>query len=280
MFFTAKYDRVFRSIFIDDNDHELLEGLLSTCLDSKIKIIKLLKTELSVNSNKERVKRLDLLVKSLDSMINLELNTNSNLAIKVRNLNYFSSFYSSNTSIGNDYDTKTSYIHIDLFYDMNFSKPDIDEYYLYSKISDDLYVDNFKIITINMDKIMQYWFDNDLKMIKKYDLLIMLNLEPSDLDRLEMIGHNKELIKKYKEKVCKLNEDYDFLAPVSAERDYIMLLNTEKKLELEEANKQGKLENKLQVIKNMQKAKFTKEQILTSLGIAEDEYNRILSMEK
>jgi hypothetical protein len=163
---------------------------------------------------------------------------------------------------------------------MNFSKPDIDEYYLYSKISDDLYVDNFKIITINMDKIMQYWFDNNLRMIKKYDLLIMLNLEPSDLDRLEMIGHNKELIKKYKEKVCKLNEDYDFLAPVSAERDYIMLLNTEKKLELEEANKQGKLENKLQVIKNMQKAKFTKEQILTSLGINEDEYNRIINMEK
>ena len=55
MFFTAKYDRVFRSIFIDDNDHELLEGLLSTCLDTNIKIIKLLKTELSVNSNKERV---------------------------------------------------------------------------------------------------------------------------------------------------------------------------------------------------------------------------------
>ena len=89
MFFTAKYDRVFRSIFIDDNNHELLEGLLSTCLNSKVKIIKLLKTELSVNSNKERVKRLDLLVESLDSIINLELNTNSNLAIKVRNLNYF-----------------------------------------------------------------------------------------------------------------------------------------------------------------------------------------------
>ena len=47
-FYTAKYDRIFRSIFVDDEDYTLMEALLSECLDTNVKIIRYLKSELSI----------------------------------------------------------------------------------------------------------------------------------------------------------------------------------------------------------------------------------------
>ena len=129
MFFTAKYDRIFRSIFVNDDSYFLLEALLSKCLNKDVKIIKLLKTELGVNSSKERVKRLDLIAETNGQKINVELNTSFNNATRVRNFNYFTSFYSSNTMIGEVYDYKTDFIHLDLSYQMGTNAPLIDEYY-------------------------------------------------------------------------------------------------------------------------------------------------------
>ena len=300
-FFTSKYDRVFRSIFIDDDDHHLLEALLSKCLDKDVKIIKLLKTELGVNSTKERVKRLDLIVETNGEKINVELNTSFNNATRVRNFNYFTSFYSSNTQIGEIYDYKTDFIHLDLSYQMGTSAPLIDEYYVYSKKYDNKYVDNFKLIVFNMDKIMKFWYDNNEKMIKKYDLFMMLDLNKEELSSLRKISSNKVIINEYTKKVCKLNEDYDFLAPISAEQDYIMLMNTEKQMAVEEGHaegynigvkegvkegikegikqgiEQGTMQRNAEIIKNMQKSSLTKEQILEYLNIDEAEYNRIIS---
>ena len=41
-FYTAKTDRVFKTIFVSDEDHHLMEALLSECLDGNVKIIKYL----------------------------------------------------------------------------------------------------------------------------------------------------------------------------------------------------------------------------------------------
>ncbi|MBR4231575.1 MAG: hypothetical protein IKR74_05450, partial [Bacilli bacterium] len=168
----------------------------------------------------------------------------------------------------------------------------------------DLYINNFKIIVINMDKIMKFWYDNDKKSIKKYDLIMMLDLQPNELNELKEISPNKDIIDEYKGKVCKLNEDLDFVAPISAEQDYIMLINTQKQMAVEqgfaegkekgynEGKEQGYIEGKeqgieqgieqerFQIIQNMQNANFTKEQILKCLDIDEDEYNRIIDEKK
>ena len=292
MFFTSRYDRIFRTIFVDDTDFHLLEALLSTCLDKDIKIIKILKTELSVSSSKERVKRLDLLVETNGEKINIELNTSFDDATKVRNFNYFTAFYSSNAKIGERYDYKTEFIHIDLSYHMGLNKPVFTDYYVCNKDGNDLYINNFKIIVINMDKIMKFWYDNDKKSIKKYDLIMMLDLQPNELNELKEISSNKDIIDEYKGKVCKLNEDLDFVAPISAEEDYIMLMNTQKQMAVEqgfaegkekgyiEGKEQGIEQERFQIIQNMQNANFTKEQILKCLDIDEDEYNRIIKEKK
>ena len=66
-FYTAKYDRVFRKIFVNAKDYKLLEAVLSACLDKDVKIIKFIDTELNVRNVKERVKRLISLSNLLES---------------------------------------------------------------------------------------------------------------------------------------------------------------------------------------------------------------------
>ena len=237
-FYTAKNDRVFRSIFVNDNDHHLLEALLSVCLKKDVKIVRILKTELSVKDVKEKVKRLDLVMEAKGEKINLELNTNFQKPIKVRNLNYFSGFYSENTKIGETYDYKTMFIHIDLSYGLGKNNPEEKTYTLNCPEYGDLYVENFKIVVFNMDRIMKFWYDKDQEGIEKYKLLIMLDLLPNELTKLYKISQN-ELVKEYKGKVCKLNEDLDFIAPVSAEEDFIALMNTEKEYAVEQGFEQG-----------------------------------------
>ena len=167
---------------------------------------------------------------------------------------------------------------------MGTNAPLIDEYYVYSKKYNTKYVDNFKLIVFNMDKIMNFWFDNNEKMIKKYDLFMMLDLSKDELSSLREISSNKLIIDEYMKKVCKLNEDYDFLAPISAKQDYIMLMNTEKQMAVKEGIKQGIeqgiLQRNIGIINNMQNAGFTKEQILKSLDISEEEYNKIINIKK
>ena len=82
---------------------------------------------------------------------------------------------------------------------------------------------------------MKFWYDKDQEGIEKYKLLIMLDLLPNELTKLYKISQN-ELVKEYKGKVCKLNEDLDFIAPVSAEEDFIALMNTEKEYAVEQGN--------------------------------------------
>ena len=267
-FYTARNDRMFRAVFVDDNDYTLMENLLSDCLDEEVKIIKYLKTELSIKSNKERVKRLDLLVEVKGKRINLELNTSFGKIIKVRNFNYFTAFYSEQTAIGETYDYATEFIHIDLSYDMGKSESVKNEYTVYSKTSGDNYIDNFKIIVFNMDRIMKFWYDKDRKGIEKYKHLLMLDL---DKESLEELSKNDKIVDVYRKKIMRKNEEYDFIAPVSAERDAIMLHNTELKYEREQGVEEGKRE----VINKMLEKNIPIETIVEVTGISKKEIDDI-----
>jgi predicted transposase/invertase (TIGR01784 family) len=274
-FYAAKYDRMFRT-FVDDNDYHLMEALLSTCLDKEVKIVKYLKTELSVKKSVEKVKRLDILVKADGEYVNLELNTLFDTTIKVRNFIYFSSFYSENTNLGDSYDYKTPFIHIDLSYRMSLNEPAKATYCMYSKEADANYVDNFKIIVFNMDKIMKFWYDKNVKEIDKYKLLIMLDLKK---DELETLSKDDRLVNEYKEEVTKLNENYDFIAPLSLEEDAIAVENTRIKIAeekgIEQGIEQGAQEKEIAIAKNMLNMNMSLEIISQATGLSKEEIKNI-----
>ncbi len=74
-FVTARNDRVFKGVFVDEYNHYLMESLLSECLDKKVKIIKYKKVELGVSNVSEKSKRLDVIVECEGKRIIVELNT-------------------------------------------------------------------------------------------------------------------------------------------------------------------------------------------------------------
>ena len=147
---TAKYDRIFKSIFVDDKDYTLMEALLSDCLGTKVRVIRYLPSELSVKRVKEKVKRLDVLIEADGKYINVEIDTSVDISRKVRNFNYFTAFYSSRTAIGEKYDVKTDFIQIDLAFGIGGNNPIIDNYYITSVESGKKYLDNFQIILVNI----------------------------------------------------------------------------------------------------------------------------------
>ena len=72
-FYTAKNDIVFKTIFIDNKDHTLMNALLSEILDTDVKVIKYLKNELDIKDVGEREKRVDALIDANGKRIHLEL---------------------------------------------------------------------------------------------------------------------------------------------------------------------------------------------------------------
>ena len=119
----------------------------------------------------------------------------------------------------------------------------------------------------NMDKLKEVWYHEGGKGIKGYKHLLMMDLQPEELDELG----NDKVVKKYKERLEKMNDIDTYIPPISREQDAIMLENTFRRYYREEGLKEGREEgikegreeglkqgieqgieqNKLEVIKKM-----------------------------
>ena len=90
-----------------------------------------------------------------------------------------------------------------------------------------------------MDKITDYWYNLDMKKVKEYKHLIMLDLEKDDLDK---ISNGDDFVKAYEDKVTELNNQETFRSFMSYEEDQRLIQNTEKHMAYEEGTKQEKIE--------------------------------------
>ena len=237
-FYTLQTDQMFKSVF--GSNLKLLERLLEEILEESVEVIRILPTELSVKKVTDRVKRLDLLVKAKDRYLNIEINTSYTLATKVRNLNYFTDFYSSRTKSGKEYDLETEYLHISLNYNMSKKVPEKCIYKLTDIKHKVNFVENFKIIEVNVDKYKDIWYDKDEKKLENKEMLVLIGLNEEEMKEYNKYTKDKE-IKEVVERVKEMNEDDVFVAKISAEEDAILLHNTEVKLAkdegIEQANK-------------------------------------------
>ena len=73
-FFTAKNDKVFKTIMADEDNKKMLIKFLERILNKKIEELTYLKNELTINYPLEKRKTVDVLVKTEDLYIHLELN--------------------------------------------------------------------------------------------------------------------------------------------------------------------------------------------------------------
>lgn len=263
-FYTAKYDRVFKTILCDEDNKELLQEFLTRLLKKKVEIIEFLRTELPVATTVEKVKTVDVLVKVDGEYTHIEINSNMPKYLHIRNFIYFSSIYSKKVQRGEEYDFVTKFLHIDLTYGMNSDR----EYIRYFIQSDDKekYLENIEIIEYNMDKIMEYWYNDNEEKIHEYKHLIMLDLETKGLKKL---SEGDGFVEKFEEKITDLNEQETFQSAMTIEQDQKLILNTEKKISYQEGVEQKQLEIAKSMLKeNMDIPMISK---ITGLSIEEIE---------
>ena len=73
-FYKASTDAAFKAIFTKKENRDLLEKLIETCLDKKVKVISLEPVEVLKENLYIKGKTLDVLVATKEEMINIEMN--------------------------------------------------------------------------------------------------------------------------------------------------------------------------------------------------------------
>lgn len=158
---TARFDRVFKAIFCDEDDLALFQEFLTRLLGKKVEHIKLLQNELPVRTTKEKVKTVDVFALVDDEYTHIELNTEATEYIRFRNFNYFTTLFNKKTLRGEEYDPSIKFIHFDFSYGLGRNTPLKREYTVTYLEDGTSYVNHFKIVEYNMDKLYYFWYHKD-----------------------------------------------------------------------------------------------------------------------
>ena len=122
-FYTCKYDRPFKEIFLNEQNKHLLKGLLETILKTEIDKIELKPSELNSNNINIKRKYLDALIYVKGKKIGIEVNSNAEENyLRPRNASFIFNIYSSHTLVSETYDEKTDIIQINLSYNLKDKK--------------------------------------------------------------------------------------------------------------------------------------------------------------
>ena len=193
---------------------EFLIAILEPIIDKKIEDLQILNPNLIQDYYKIRGQRLDLLVKTKNEIINVELNNNYSEEIKIRNLHYIFKLASENTERGNKYKVGHSIIQVNLnFYNSKYEKS---IYTLYDKINKIELTDYIKIYNVGIDKYIKNYYNNDKKFTKGEEALIMLDLDKKELEEL---SEKSDIVDKYKKEVIKANNDQFVVDWISREEE-------------------------------------------------------------
>ena len=278
-FYTCRYDLAFKYVMLNEDNIEILKIILEFILKERINKIKLLKTELTQDNISIKGKRVDAYVETDNNKINIEVNSNYKDYIHIRNMAYMCNFYEKNYLSGKQYDYNDNFIQINLTYGLSKKDNKLIRKYELRDVDGKIFVENFIIYEINMDKIMKFWYDRDEKKIDEFKHLIMLDLKLEDLRFLS----KDKVIKKFMEKIKKVNDDPKFQAYMTYEEDQEKIKNTEiaeatkKGIEqgIEQGIKEGIDKGIIQTIKNMKKAKISLQKISEITGYSVDEISKL-----
>ena len=192
----------------------LLKNIIESVLEKEIIELKILNPNLIQDYFRLRGQRLDLLVKTEDEIINVELNTNYSEEIMIRNLHYIFKLASENTERGNKYKIDHSIVQINLNY--YYSKYEKSIYTLYDKKHEIELTNYIKIYNIGIDKYIKNYYNNDKKFTKGEEPLIMLDLGKQELEEL---SEKSDIVNKYKKEAIKANEDELIVNWISREEE-------------------------------------------------------------
>ncbi len=233
-FYTCRYDRAFKEVFMNEANKDLLIYLLEGVLKLKIKKVEYLNLEQNSDNIYVKRKHFDLFLKTDIGNIQVEVNASNLNYVKPRNMSYLCAIYSHHVLKGQNYTQETKIIQINFSYGLQDTE-DMRVYYVQDK-SQKHYVENFTIYEINMEKYINYWYTKDKEKIEANKEIIMLDL---GLEELKLLSLKDGMVKKYMEEIKRVNEDPDFFEYMSAEEDNRKIENSIRQEMTERGLKEG-----------------------------------------
>ena len=276
-FYSCRYDRTFKEVFLNPKNEDLLKALLEDILKVKIEIKKILPTELIVGNNIIKSKRVDALILATNKKIEIEINASINEYVYVRNMAYICNVYSTNALVGDSYNQDIDIIQINLTWGLDYEESKR-EFRIIDK-NGNVYVKNLLIMEINMEYYKKIWYSKDEKKIKENELLVMLDLNEGELKKMPK---SDKISEKYVESVTIVNNDPFFQEYMSHEEDQRKMQNSL----IREAEDSGydkgiklgeeKLEQeKIKMIKNMLNEKIDINTISKIANLSIEKINKI-----
>ncbi len=245
-FYTCKYDRAFKEVFMKEDNKDILSKLLESILKVEIKDIEYLNLERNVDNINIKRKHLDLNLKTNIGHIQVEVNTSTERYVKPRNFSYICDIYSHYTLTGEEYLEDTLIVQINFSYGLNYKE--LIRKYMIQDDNKNKYIKNFIIYEINMEKYMEIWYNKDEEEIEKNKYIMMLNLLPEELRSL---SKKDRMVLKYMSELERVNENPRFREYMSAEEDNRKIENSLKREYTEKGIEEGIKESSISIAKAM-----------------------------
>ena len=220
-FYTCRFDRPFKEVFLNPKNKDLLKALLELVLEIKIDRIEIRSTELLSGNIGLKDKRVYALVYAGDKKIEIEINSENRDYVRPRNMAYLCNIYQSHTLRGEEYNEDTDIIQINFTYGLGEKKEAKREYKVRDKEGKE-YVKNFKIYEINMDYYKKIWYDKNEDEIEKNKYIVMLDLDKEELEKMP----KDKIVDKYITNVTIVNDDPEFQEYMSKEEDERKIKNS------------------------------------------------------
>lgn len=265
-FYTCKYDRPFKEVFLNPRNKDLLKALLELVLEEEINKIEIRGTELISGNIEIRDKRVDALVYTKDKKIEIEINSENRDYIRPRNMSYICNMYQSHTLRGEEYNEETDIVQINFTYGLGEKERKRRKYKVKDEEGKD-YVKNFKIYEINMDYYKKIWYDKNKEEINKNKYIVMLDLNKEELRKMP----KDNIVDKYINKVTIVNDNPEFQEYMSKEEDERKTKNSL----LTEARKEGISTRNLEIAKNLILMGMSVEDIERATSLSIEEINKL-----
>jgi len=265
-FYTCKYDRPFKEIFLKEQNKDLLKVLLEQVLNIKINEIEIKNIERNTGNINIRRKYLDALLYTDQGKIGIEINSENKDYIKPRNMAFICDMYAGHTLVGKSYTEETKIIQINFSYGLKDNKGT--RIYKIQDKENKEFVNNFLIYEINMEYYLKLWYNKNEQQVNIYKYLIMLNLEENDLKE---ISKKDKVVTKYMEELVKLNKNPEFREYMSKEEDERKIQNSL----LNESYKEGEITKSKEIAKNMLSKNIDINAIIECTGLTKEEIENL-----
>jgi len=244
-FIKASNDGVFKKLFGDEKNRDILEKLIEVSLKRKIKVKELLMQDVPKESIEEKDKTLDVLVLADGEKINIELNIGIYDGLYNRNACYIFSKYVGSVKTGGNYKKMENFIQINLTSGLPQEKQVISKYELVDIKTREKFIKNLEIYEFNLDKIKDMCYNEGKK---EYKILATLMC---DKEELHEICKGDKVLERLESEVVRMNEDdqirENLLAIENAKRVHNTLMENAK----EEGLAKGIEQEKFKIAKNM-----------------------------